>query len=135
MYVFCLLLKFTSLQIQARLPRAPREAANASIPSHPAKTNPYPSRRPRCQPARPAAAGRLGAQEQSGPQEGREEKQFQTPGAQGLLQTAIVRRRENETVTGSLVAPLGRERISGLGAAAQGRERWGHGDRADSLLV
>jgi hypothetical protein len=57
--IFCLFLKFTSLQIHAEPPWAFHKEASASTPSlisSPAKTNPDPQCKPRCQQARPALA-------------------------------------------------------------------------------
>lgn len=77
--LFYLFLQFTSLQTHASLPRSSPKEASASTPSlmsSPAKTNPGPQGGCRCQRVRPMLAGHPRAQEQSGLQEEREEKQF-----------------------------------------------------------
>lgn len=68
-------------------------------------------------------AGPLGAGEQSGAQEGREEKQFQIPGAGGLLQTAVVGRERLNRAWWRL-GKGGEVEVRGLHL---GREWWGRG--------
>ena len=121
-FLFVLEVCFPANTCLAALPLSWGSQGQHSIAHERSWTNkPWSSMQASCQPVRPALAMQPGAQEQSGPEEGREEKQFWIPGAEGLWQTAVVRGRKAKPWQGARWRRREGRRMLSLGAAAQGR--------------